>query len=184
MLEVTRDMDGSFVTMTMRRPSNFHAHVRRGALMRAVAWPTMKFVKYLLIMPNTGPILTIADAERYRTELVSIRDEHVCHAEFIMTLYHTAKITPRVVLQMVNSPITYAVKHYPPYAGATTGSGLGIALDAPESVDMLKAMQENGVRLLGHFEDVYDNNGRELPHELRDAHCIENRVRRLRDYVS
>lgn len=96
-----------------------------------------------------------------------------------MTLYHTGDITPRVIEQMARSGKIRAIKNYPAQKGATTNAGHGVPFEYCEST--IRAMIEHDVPLLVHAEDTHDENGKELPHHLREAHCITNRLRPFRD---
>lgn len=184
-MHITRsEATGQPDKLVMLRPSNFHAHFRRDALMRAVALPQLRHYKYVLAMPNTGPIRTIADALEYHDELMDIAEAAGLDllSGIVMTLYHTADITARVVEQIAMQPVVRAIKHYPTHRvgqEGTTGSGLGRPLE--EAGDMLRAMEECDVPLLGHFESIEDEHGRVLPHAKREAHFVEHHLWRLRD---
>jgi dihydroorotase len=173
--------DGSLIKLTMRRPSNFHAHFRRDALMRAVTPHVVGPMHYVLAMPNNGPIATIKQAEEYHAELMREVDRAKIYTlrQLVMTLYHTSAITPFVVERIAKHRTVRAIKHYPPHPGATTGSGHGVSLE--ESHEMLRAMEETGVPLLGHFESVFDKDGRELPHRDRETYFVREHLWRLRD---
>ena len=180
-IHIERDRNGTIATIKIRRPSNFHAHFRRGALMRAITLDIVRHLRYALAMPNNGPITSISAAGSYYIEIRNIIEAAniTTFKGLLMTLYHASDVTPDVIEKIAHSSIVRAIKNYPAHPGATTGSGQGVALeDAPET---LRAMEVNGVPLLGHFEDVYDKDGRELPHKEREAHCVENRLWRLRD---
>ena len=183
--EITHDeTTGAVTKIVTLRSSNFHAHFRRDALMRAVTPIQLRGYKYVLAMPNTGPIRTIAEAHAYYNELMRIADEEGLDklSGILMTLYHTADITPAVIEQIAKQKIVRAVKHYPthrPGQEGTTGSGFGRPLE--EAGDMLRAMEETGVPLLGHFESVEDNDGRMLPHSEREGYFVDNYLWGLRD---
>ena len=183
--EIVRDeASGKPIKITVLRPSNFHAHFRRDALMHAVTPLQLRGYKYVLAMPNTGPIRTIAEAYAYYDEIMRIADEEGLSklSGILMTLYHTADITPAVIEQIANQKIVRAVKHYPthrPGQEGTTGSGLGRPLE--EADDMLRTMEETGVPLLGHFESVEDKHGRTLPHSEREGYFVDNYLWGLRD---
>ena len=184
-LNMRRDQLGHILSLTMPRPSNFHAHFRRGSLMHAVSASIMRHVLYVLAMPNNGAkdgtvVRTMAEALAYHDELMRIAVQEGFHRlKILMTLYHTTDITPAVIEEIKKSEVVYAVKDYPSHKSATTNSGHGIPLE--EHPDMLRAMEETGVPLLGHFEDVFDKHGNTLPHNLREQHCVNNRLWRLRD---
>ncbi len=181
--KVTREPGGRIASYTGLRSSNFHAHFRQDAMMRAVTLHILRHVRYALVMPNTGPILTIEDAGRYYNRLMTIAIENIPRkVDLIMTLYLTSQVTPAIVERMkdlTDQGTTMAVKYYPPAPGATTGSGLGIPLS--EAHETLLEMERLGVPLLGHFESTHDTDGRELPHEEREAYMIRNDLWAFRD---
>lgn len=170
---------GELESFVCPRGSNFHAHLRDDALLTAVGHATMHPWKYLLAMPNTGPITTIEEMVTYRRRLTEVRDVHGLTTKFIMTIYLTNALTPVMVERMKSLDFPCAVKYYPPHQGATTGSGLGIPLT--EAKEVLRAMEQNGVLLLGHFESVYDKAGNLLPQELREDYFMEHEFPWLRD---
>lgn len=175
-------VDGKTMSFFIRRPSNFHAHLRRDELMRAIAKHLMQYVLYLLVMPNTGPIKTLAEALAHYDELMEIaRTEGLTKLVLIMTLYHTAEINAEVIEAMAKHAVTFAIKHYPPAKGLTTGSGLSLPLDDPRSAYMLDSMAANGIRLLGHFEDAVDKYNRPLHPTEGEAHYVTNKLWRIRD---
>lgn len=148
--------------------------------MRAVTPHLARHVRYALAMPNTGPIRTISEMMDYRDQLYGIALREVDHEiDFVMTLYLTDWITPAVVEEMARLDFPCAIKYYPPEPGATTGSGAGLPLE--QCGDVLRAMEVNGVRLLGHFESVRNNDGVELPHELREGSMVSEVLWKFRD---
>lgn len=182
-IKVGRAPDGTFLSAQFLRPSNFHAHFRLSAMMRAIAPHIMRHVKYVLAMPNNGPIVGIAEAQMYFAELMRIAAQNGFDhlSGILMTLYHTADTTSEVIEQIARSKIVRAVKHYPPHPGATTGSGHGIPLDDPRSDRMLRAMEDCGVPLLGHFESPVDADGNDLPHLRRERYMVDNVLWSFRD---
>lgn len=165
---------------TIPRPSDFHVHFREEQLMRAVARDIMRHMRYLLAMPNNGPIKTIEQAVACHEKLMAIARKEVRHkVRILMTLYRTDEVTPAVIERLARSTIVRGVKHYPPHPGATTGSGLGIPLEEGDAT--YRAMEDTGVPLLGHFEEVVDKYNRVLPPAEREAYCFREKVRRLRD---
>lgn len=179
---IAKNGHGEFREARTLRPSDFHAHVRKDALMQAITKNVVHDLKYLLVMPNTAPtpITNIEAALAYQDEIMALAAE-AGHAniELIMTLYHTPDITPAMIEKIARDKLKIAIKHYPPHPGATTGSGHGVPLW--ESDYLLDAMSEAGVPLLGHFESVYDKDGHELPHEEREAYYVENYLYHIRD---
>ena len=178
-LHVEKDKFGAVLSITMPRPSNFHAHLRADALMRAVARQIMCWVKYLLVMPNIGPIDTVEKVIEYHGILMRLAEVLGLHPVLVMTIYLTDKLTPAVIERLARLPFRVAVKYYPPHKGATTGSGLGVPLS--QASDTLKTMARCNIRLLGHFESVYDSNGFELPMEEREGYFMQHEFPRLRE---
>lgn len=94
-MRTIRDNDGRVESATIRRLSNFHAHFRRDAMMRAVTKHLIRLPRYILAMPNSGPVTTIEEMLDYHRQLRQIADQEADHkVDFIMTLYLTDKITP------------------------------------------------------------------------------------------
>lgn len=176
---VEHNSSGKLRKVIMPRPSDFHAHLRLDEMMRAVAYFTMVWVKYLLIMPNTGPIDTIEKVIDYYKKLMALAEELGLKPVFIMTIYFSHLLTWQEVERLAKLPFTVAVKYYPPHKGATTGSGLGMTI--AEGVNTLRAMARNNIRLLGHFESVYDKDGNMLPMALREGYFMEHEYPRLRE---
>lgn len=185
LFQATYDSSGRLATFTMPRHSNFHGHVRWIDMIEAVAPELMRFVLYLLCMPNNGPgeggiIRTFEDANRVYHKLMDIRAKHglLALAGIVMTLYHTKEITPHVVEMVAHSHITRAIKNYPGHGG-TTNSGHGVPFD--EDDETARACVEYKVRRLYHAEDLVDLHGNPLPHSQREGHCITNRMWKHRD---
>jgi len=181
---VKRDVSDRIISIDMLRPSNFHSHTRSDKMMQAVAYDIMRWVKYLLVMPNTSPSIdTVSKVIAYYSELIGLQHElGLEKAELIMTVYLTEKLDFRMVNDLAKLPFRVEVKYYPPHAGATTGSGFGIPL-SEVSTDTFRAMVDCKMPVLGHFESVYDEDGRELPMAEREGHFMDHDFPRLRDRV-
>ncbi len=172
--------NGELLYFDFLRPSNFHAHLRQKELQSAIAKHIMKHMFYLLVMPNDGPIATMEQAmERYKQLIEIAQKEGFNQLQLLMTLYDTPAITPAVIEDIARSNIVFAVKHYPPHPGITTGSGHGRPLE--ESDRMLKAMEACNVPLLGHFEATHDEHNRLLPPEQREGYYVDHKLWRLRE---
>ena len=179
LLKVERDKLGNVLSIVMPRPSNFHAHLRTEELMRAIAKDIMRWVKYLLVMPNTGPIDTVEKVVAYYGVLMELADSLGLKPALIMTVYLSDKLTPAMVERLARLPFKVAVKYYPPHPGATTGSGQGVPLSEVRA--SLKVMAQSGIRLLGHFESVHDKDGRGLTEQVREDYFMRYEFPRLRD---
>ena len=57
--------------LTIRRPDDWHVHLRDGAMLKAVAVHTARQFGRAIIMPNlTPPVTTVAAAEAYRARIL------------------------------------------------------------------------------------------------------------------
>lgn len=104
-----------------------------------------------IVMPNLAtPIITTADAARYRQEIQS-RIPQGQHFTPLMTLYLTEHSNAKDISEGVASGVVTAVKLYP--AGATTHSDAGVK-DLQSIYPILDVMQAQGIPLLVHGEVV------------------------------
>ena len=146
-------------TLTIRRPDDWHLHLRDGDMLRAVAPESARHFARAIVMPNlVPPVVTGADAEAYQTRILAALPEG---AEFepLMTLYLTEGTDPDDVERAARSGRVKALKLYP--AGATTNSQSGVR-DWRRCLPVLERMSEIGLPLLVHGEvtdseiDVFD----------------------------
>src|SRR5919109_120938 len=150
--------------ITLRRPDDFHVHLRDGAAMRAVLADTARQFARAIVMPNLKPpVTTTAQALHYRDRIVS-ELQHIggnAGAEFepLMTLYLTDDTPPDEIARAKLSGKVHGVKLYP--AGATTHSDAGVTRIS-RCFHTLERMEEVGLPLLVHGEatdpaiDVFD----------------------------
>jgi dihydroorotase len=144
--------------LTLRRPDDWHLHLRDGAMLAGVLPGSCDFAR-ALVMPNlVPPVVTLADALAYRRRIRAAlpggRD-----FEPLMTLYLTEATEPAEIRRAAASEIVRAVKLYP--AGATTNSHAGVR-DLARVMPALEAMTEAGLPLCVHGEvadpevDIFD----------------------------
>ncbi len=161
-------------TLIMKRPDDFHLHVRDGEMLASVIGDTARQFARALIMPNLNPpITTTAQAEAYRERILAAlarhpraRSEIVANtaantvassdlqknpSDFqpLMALYLTENTSAEEIERAHKSPWVHAVKLYP--AGATTHSDAGVR-DLSRCTAVLEKMQEVGMPLLVHGE--------------------------------
>lgn len=146
-------------TLTLRRPDDWHLHLRDGAMLRAVLPETTRHFARAIIMPNlVPPVVTAAQASAYHARILAARPEG---SDFtpLMTLYLTENTDPADVAAAHASGLVHAVKLYP--AGATTNSASGVSnFDNVRAV--LEKMAEIGLPLCVHGEvtdadiDIFD----------------------------
>jgi dihydroorotase len=163
-------------TLTLRRPDDWHVHLRDGAMLKAVAPFTARQFARAIVMPNlVPPISSVAAAEAYRGRIMAALPKG---ADFtpLMTCYLTDDADADEIERGFASGVFTAVKLYP--AHATTNSASGVT-DLRKVRGVLERMEKIGMRLLIHGEvtdpdvDVFD----------REAVFIERVLQRLiRDY--
>ncbi len=149
----------SGVTLTIRRPDDWHLHLRDGAMMESVLpWSAGHFAR-AVIMPNLSPpVVTARDAAAYRDRILAALPEGH-EFEPLMTLYLTEDTDPADVKAAAESGLVRAAKLYP--AGATTNSADGVR-DFDRIRGVLDLMAEAGLPLCVHGEvarpevDVFD----------------------------
>ena len=146
-------------TYTIRRPDDWHLHLRDGDMLRAVLPHTSRHFARAIIMPNlVPPVVTAADARAYRDRIM---DAIPTGDDFtpLMTLYLTEDTDPADVAAAHAEGLVTAVKLYP--AGATTNSASGVANFA-NVAKVLEKMAEIGLPLCTHGEvtdadvDIFD----------------------------
>ena len=107
-------------SLTIRRPDDWHLHLRDGDMLKAVLPYTSRHFARAIIMPNlVPPVVTTADAAAYRERIMACLLEGQTF-EPLMTLYLTEGTNPDDVEAGAKSGLIKAVKLYP--AGATTNS--------------------------------------------------------------
>ncbi|MGA1317896.1 MAG: dihydroorotase [Rubrivivax sp.] len=144
--------------LTLRRPDDWHLHLRDGAAMASVLpWTARQFAR-AIVMPNLRPpVTTAAMAQAYRQRILAALPEGLSF-EPLMTLYLTDNTPPDEILRAREAGVV-ALKLYP--AGATTNSDAGVT-DIRRTWRTLEAMQREGLLLLVHGEvtdseiDIFD----------------------------
>jgi dihydroorotase len=138
-------------SLTLRRPDDWHLHLRDGAMLRAVLPETTRHFARAIIMPNlVPPVVTGAQAAAYRERILAAMPEGAVF-EPLMTLYLTEDTDPADVAAAHGSGLVKAVKLYP--AGATTNSHGGVR-DFTRVIPVLERMAEIGLPLCTHGEVV------------------------------
>jgi dihydroorotase len=146
-------------TITIRRPDDWHLHLRDGAVMEGVIGDTSLHFARAIIMPNlVPPVVTTGDAEAYRQRILAVLpQEH--RFQPLMTLYLTEHTEADDVEKGKRSGLITAVKLYP--AGATTNSHGGVR-DLDKVMPVLERMAVIGLPLCVHGEvttpevDIFD----------------------------
>jgi dihydroorotase len=146
-------------TITLRRPDDWHLHLRDGAMLRAVLPFTVRAFARAIVMPNLNPPVTsVAAARTYRDRIVAALPPG---ADFqpLMTAYLTDATHPDEFARGHAEGVWVAAKLYP--AHATTNSEHGVT-DIRKIDRVLERMAEIGMPLLVHGEvtdpavDIFD----------------------------
>jgi dihydroorotase len=153
-------------TLTIRRPDDWHVHLRDGAALASVAKFTAERFGRAIVMPNLKPAITsTALAAAYRERITAALPEHRGF-EPLMTLYLTNSTPPEEVDRAKASGFIHGIKLYP--AGATTHSDAGVT-DIRHVYPTLARMEERGMPLLVHGETP----GAEIDVFDRETHFID-----------
>lgn len=146
-------------TLTIRRPDDWHLHLRDGAMLEGVLPETARHFGRAIIMPNlVPPVVTADDARAYRDRILAAVPAGMAF-EPLMTLYLTETTDPGNVAAAHAAGLITAVKLYP--AGATTNSASGVR-DIDRVMPVLETMAEIGLPLCIHGEvtdpavDIFD----------------------------
>jgi len=144
-------------TLTIRRPDDWHVHLRDGEMLRRVVPYTARQFGRAIIMPNlTPPVTTVALASAYRERIVE-----AAGAGFtpLMTCYLTDHAEPDEIARGFEQGAWVAAKLYP--ANATTNSAFAVT-DVANIYPALERIQRIGMVLCVHGEvtdpevDVFD----------------------------
>ncbi|RHW16836.1 dihydroorotase [Sphingomonas gilva] len=145
--------------LTIRRPDDWHVHLRDGEMLRAVAPATARQFARAIVMPNLAPpVVSVEAAEAYRGRIMAALPEG---ADFtpLMTCYLTDNADAAEIARGFAEGVWAACKLYP--ANATTNSAHGVT-DIRTLHPALEAMQRIGMPLLVHGEvtdpdiDIFD----------------------------
>jgi dihydroorotase len=145
--------------LTIRRPDDWHVHLRDGAMLAGVIGHTARQFARAIVMPNlTPPVTDVASAVAYRQRILDAVPAGMNFTP-LMTAYLTDKSDPAELVRGAAEGVFTAAKLYP--AGATTNSASGVT-DIRNIYPVLHAMAEVGLPLCVHGEvthasvDVFD----------------------------
>ncbi|WP_282946726.1 MULTISPECIES: dihydroorotase [unclassified Sphingopyxis] len=145
--------------LTIRRPDDWHVHLRDGAMLEHVARYTARQFARAIIMPNLSPpVTTASEGEAYRDR---IRAAVPAEYDFtpLIVAYLTDSSDADEMARGHAAGVFTAAKLYP--AHATTGSAHGVT-DVANIMGVLERMAEIGMPLLIHGEvtdhdvDIFD----------------------------
>ena len=145
-------------SITIRRPDDWHVHLRDGAMLAAVAPYTARQFARAIVMPNLSPPVTMAAmGAAYRERILAATQGH----DFtpLITAYLTDTTDAEDIARGHAEGVFTAAKLYP--AHATTGSAHGVT-DIAHVRGVLARMEAIGMPLLIHGEvtdhdvDIFD----------------------------
>jgi dihydroorotase len=150
-------------SLLIRRPDDWHLHLRDGTALRAVLPFTATRFARAIVMPNLSPAVTTTElALAYRRRILAALPPGVGF-EPLMSLYLTDETPPEEITRAKASGVVHGCKLYP--AGATTHSDAGVT-DVRRIDAALERMAELSMVLQVHGEvtdpnvDVFDREAR------------------------
>ena len=145
--------------LTLRRPDDWHLHLRDGEMLRAVLPASAERFGRAIVMPNLRPPVTgVADAAAYRERILAALPAGSSFRP-LMTCYATDATDPGEVERGWREGVFASVKLYP--ANATTNSDHGVT-DIFRLAPLFERLQAIGMPLLVHGEvtdaaiDIFD----------------------------
>lgn len=163
-------------TIKIRKPDDWHLHLRDGEILKPVLAETIKDFRRAIVMPNLSPpIVNTRDVLSYRTRILDALPQGVTF-EPLMTIYLTDNSDHKDIIKGYRSGLISAVKLYP--AGATTNSEAGVT-DIEKIFPLLENISNAGVPICIHGEtskdsiDIFD----------REAFFIEKTLDPLRNKI-
>lgn len=138
-------------SITIRKPDDWHLHVRDGAMLKASLPFTARNFGRAIIMPNLlPPVADVKSAVAYRERIYAALPEGSTFKP-LMTCYLTDHTDPNEVDAGFRDKVFTAVKLYP--ANATTNSTYGVT-DIRKAWKVFERMERIGMPLLIHGEEV------------------------------
>jgi len=138
-------------SITIRKPDDWHLHVRDGQMMAATLPHTARAFGRAILMPNlVPPVATVADGLAYRERALACLPKGSDFTPLI-TCYLRDDTDPDDVEEGFKMGLFTGVKLYP--ANATTNSALGVT-DYEKVYRVYERMEKIGMRLLVHGEEV------------------------------
>ena len=152
-------MSASLAQLSLRRPDDWHVHLRDGALLQAVLPSTAAQFARAIVMPNLSPpITTVAAALAYRQRILAALPDGSGFTP-LLTAYLTDTIDPAELERGFGAGVFTACKLYP--ANATTNSAAGVS-DLAKLSAVFETLERIGMPLLIHGEvtdaeiDIFD----------------------------
>ncbi|HEX8755046.1 MAG TPA: dihydroorotase [Steroidobacteraceae bacterium] len=174
-------------SITLRRPDDWHLHLRDGEPMRSVLPFTAARFARAIVMPNLRPpVTTTEQALAYRQRILDALPAGMAF-EPLMTLYLTDRTDPAEVERARASGRIVGLKLYP--AGATTHSDAAVT-DIRRIDAVLSRMEEHDLVLQVHGEvtdpevDVFDREARFIDEVLAPLAARFTRLRIVLEHIT
>lgn len=149
--------------LKIRRPDDWHLHLRDDRVLSTVLPYTSRHFGRAIVMPNlTPPITSIASAQAYRERILAAVPQGD-DFQPLMTCYLTDTLDAQEVINGFHQGVFTAAKLYP--ANATTNSSHGVT-NVANIYPILEQMEKVGMPLLIHGEvtdpaiDIFDREAR------------------------
>jgi len=145
--------------LTIRRPDDWHVHLRDGAMLAQVAQYTARQFARAIVMPNLSPPVTTAEEGRAYRDRINAAVPAGLDFTPLIVAYLTDHSEADEIARGHAEGVFTAAKLYP--AHATTGSAHGVT-DVAKIMPVLERMAEIGMPLLIHGEvtdthvDIFD----------------------------
>ncbi len=145
--------------LTLRRPDDWHLHLRDGEMLRAVLPASAARFGRAIIMPNLRPPVTTTAAAQHYQALIKAALPPGSAFKPLMTCYATDSTDPGEVERGWHAGAFAALKLYP--ANATTNSDQGVS-DFYRITPVIERLEAIGMPLLVHGEvtdaavDIFD----------------------------
>ena len=173
--------------LVLRRPDDWHVHLRDGAMLKAVLPATARTFARAIVMPNLRPPVTSVDeAVAYRGRILAALPEGVSF-EPLMTAYLTDAIDPGELDLGFRQGVFSAAKLYP--ANATTNSAAGVS-DLHKISAVLECMEAIDMPLLIHGEvtdpdvDIFDREALFIQRHLKPLRERHPRLRIILEHIT
>ena len=137
--------------ITIRKPDDWHLHVRDGEMLKAVLPYTAKHFGRAILMPNlVPPVCTTKEVAAYRERVMAALPAGSTFKP-LMTCYLTDGTDPDDVERGFREGLFTGVKLYP--ANATTNSAAGVT-DYKKVMRVLDRMEKINMPFLMHGEET------------------------------
>jgi dihydroorotase len=174
-------------TLTIRRPDDWHVHLRDGAMLAGVVGFTARQFARAIVMPNLSPpVTTSALGAAYRERILSAVPDGIKFMPLI-TAYLTDQTDADDLVRGHADGVFTAAKLYP--ANATTKSAHGVS-NIDKLAPVFERMAEAGMVLCVHGEvtdahiDVFDREKEFIDRTLAPLHARLPELRIVFEHIT